>query len=196
MKLNADLSVRVVIDSGYNSNSNGGNHNIEWVASPAKGVWRKMLDRDGDEIARATTIVKFDPAMNFPEHTHHGGEEFIVLDGVFSDAAGDYPKGYYCRHPIDSHHQPWSDPNVGCILLVKLYQMVDNQEPTILLDTRDIQSYKDEIAIEGKRRVMKLFENSQTGEKVTMERWEANTSSKMEYPCGGEEIFVVEGIID
>lgn len=36
------------------------------------------------------------------------GEEYFVIDGVFSDAGGDYHKGSYVRHPINSSHEPWS----------------------------------------------------------------------------------------
>ncbi len=32
---------------------------IQWVPSPSQGVWRKMLEREGGEVARATTIVRF-----------------------------------------------------------------------------------------------------------------------------------------
>ena len=58
--------------------------NIDWIKSPAAGVDRKMLDRIGEEVARATTIVRYLPNSQFPPHVHTGGEEFIVLDGIFS----------------------------------------------------------------------------------------------------------------
>ncbi|MCZ6644992.1 MAG: cupin, partial [SAR324 cluster bacterium] len=48
MEINADLGERALVDS------NG----MDWVASPERGVERKMLDRDGGEVARATTIVR------------------------------------------------------------------------------------------------------------------------------------------
>ena len=61
----------------------------EWVHSPANGVDRMMLDRIGDEVARATTIVRFAPNSYFDAHSQGGGEEYLVLDGVFSDESGD-----------------------------------------------------------------------------------------------------------
>ena len=61
----------------------------EWVASPASGVERQMLDRIGDEVARATTLVRFAPNSSFDAHGHALGEEYLVLDGVFSDESGD-----------------------------------------------------------------------------------------------------------
>jgi hypothetical protein len=59
-----------------------------------------MLDRIGDEVARATSIVRYAPASRFSAHTHGGGEEFLVLEGVFQDEHGDYPAGsYFCNPP-------------------------------------------------------------------------------------------------
>ncbi len=81
MELNADFSQRVLVHSDQ----------LEWNASPMPGVDRRMLDRIGGEVARATTIVRYAPESKFSAHTHSGGEEFIVLDGVFQDEHGDFP---------------------------------------------------------------------------------------------------------
>ena len=56
-----------------------------------------MLDRVGDEVARATSIVRYAPGSRFSAHTHDLGEEFLVLDGVFMDEHGDYPPGHTCE---------------------------------------------------------------------------------------------------
>jgi hypothetical protein len=111
MRLNADFTKRVVIRP----------EDYDWVASPASGVDRMMLDRIGDEVARATTIVRFAPDSAFDAHTHGGGEEYLVLDGVFSDEAGDYPVGTYVRNPIGTAHRPHIGPE-GATILVKLHQ--------------------------------------------------------------------------
>jgi anti-sigma factor ChrR (cupin superfamily) len=92
----------------------------DWVASPMAGVERKMLDRIGGEVARATTIVRFAPGSAFSPHVHDGGEEFLVLDGVFQDEAGDFPAGAYVRNPPTSSHTPRAEP--GATILVKLHQ--------------------------------------------------------------------------
>jgi len=99
MELNADFKLRVVIHSDR----------TEWVASPMPGVDRRMLDRIGDEVARATSIVRYAPNNKFTAHTHTGGEEFIVLEGVFQDEHGDYPTGTYARNPPTTSHTPRSD---------------------------------------------------------------------------------------
>lgn len=110
MELNADFDARVVVHS----------EQLDWVASPMPGVDRRMLDRIGGEVARATTIVRYAPGSSFSEHTHTGGEEFIVLDGVFQDEHGDFPEGTYVRNPPTSAHTPGSEP--GCTIFVKLWQ--------------------------------------------------------------------------
>lgn len=114
MELNADFSARVVVHSA----------DLEWIASPMAGVDRRMLDRIGDEVARATTIVRYAPGSHFSEHTHTGGEEFIVLDGVFQDEHGDFPVGTYVRNPPTTKHTPGSDE--GCTIFVKLWQFDQN----------------------------------------------------------------------
>ena len=110
MNLNADFSERVVVHSAI----------APWVASPMAGVDRRMLDRIGDEVARATSIVRYAPGSHFSELTHTGGEEFIVLDGVFQDEHGDFPAGTYVRNPPTTAHTPRSDQ--GCTIFVKLWQ--------------------------------------------------------------------------
>ena len=110
MELNADFSQRVAVHAAR----------LPWVASPIAGVERRMLDRIGDEVARATSIVRYAPASRFSAHTHGGGEEFLVLDGVFQDEHGDYPVGSYIRNPPTSRHTPSS--KLGCVLFVKLWQ--------------------------------------------------------------------------
>ena len=110
MELNADFDARVLVHSDE----------LDWMASPMAGVDRRMLDRIGDEVARATTIVRYAAGSHFSEHTHTGGEEFIVLEGVFQDEHGDFPAGTYVRNPPTSAHTPRSDD--GCTIFVKLWQ--------------------------------------------------------------------------
>ena len=110
MDLNADFQKRVVVHSDR----------LAWRASPMPGVDRRMLDRIGDEVARATTIVRYAPQSALSRHTHTGGEEFIVLEGVFQDEHGDFPQGSYVRNPPTTAHTPRSD--LGCTIFVKLWQ--------------------------------------------------------------------------
>ena len=92
----------------------------DWVPSPTPGVDRRMLFRIGDEKARATSIVRYAQGSAFPRHIHAGGEEFVVLEGVFQDEHGDYPAGTYVRNPPGSSHAPGSSH--GCTIFVRLWQ--------------------------------------------------------------------------
>ncbi len=110
MDLNADFSLPALVQS----------ETLDWQPSPMPGVDRRMLDRIGGEVARATSIVRYAPGSHFSEHTHTGGEEFIVLDGVFQDEHGDYPAGTYVRNPPTTAHTPGAEQ--GCVIFVKLWQ--------------------------------------------------------------------------
>ena len=85
MDINADYSKRIVIN----------HHDLPWIPSPVSGIDRRMLDRTGDEIAKATSIVRYQPGAHFPTHAHELGEEIFVLDGLFGDETGDYPAGTF-----------------------------------------------------------------------------------------------------
>ena len=116
--INADFTKRVVLAT----------NDLPWSPSPQAGVERRLLDRIGGEVARATSLVRYAANSVFPAHSHALGEEFLVLDGVFSDERGDYPAGTYVRNPPGSHHSPRTAP--GCTILVKLRQMADFREPS------------------------------------------------------------------
>jgi len=93
---------------------------FDWVPSPQGGVERVMLDRVGDEVAVATSLVRYAPNSSFPAHEHALGEEYLVLEGEFGDEHGRYPPGTYVRNPPGSRHTPFSEP--GCVIWVKLRQ--------------------------------------------------------------------------
>lgn len=115
-----------------------------WIASPARGVERCILERQGGETAlRATSLVRFAPESYFPEHTHRLGEEFLVLDGVFSDGTGDYAAGTYVRNPPSSSHAPHTKE--GCTIFVKLEQFDENDASRVVLDTLDKTLWKPEV---------------------------------------------------
>ncbi len=135
MELNADFNQRVLVHS----------QQLDWQASPMPGVDRRMLDRIGGEVARATTIVRYAPGSAFSAHTHTGGEEFIVLDGVFQDEHGDFPEGTYVRNPPTSAHTPSSEP--GCTIFVKLWQFEMDDRTQFRKDmAAELGAVKDGIA--------------------------------------------------
>ncbi len=123
MKLNADLGQRAAALT----------EELPWQWSPDRSVQRRMLDRDGEEVARATSLVKYPAGSRFPAHHHGAGEEFLVLEGVFSDEFGDYPSGTYVRNPPGSAHSPSSRD--GCLIFVKLRQFDPGDLQRIVVDT-------------------------------------------------------------
>ena len=96
MELNSDFTQRAAVHAAQ----------LPWKPSPIAGVERRMLDRIGDEVARATSFVRYAPHSRFSAHTHGGGEEFLVLEGVFQDESGDFPAGCYVRNPPTTRRAP------------------------------------------------------------------------------------------
>lgn len=176
MELNADFTKRVSMHGSE----------IPWKASPMPGVDRRMLDRIGDEVARATTIVRYAPGSHFSSHVHTGGEEFLVLDGVFSDEHGDFPVGSYIRNPPESSHTPGSEP--GTTIFVKLWQFDMADRTHVRIDTNKARYIPDpdRAGVE----VLPLFHDPL--EDVTMERWDAGATVTVDAPDGAE-LLVVEG---
>jgi len=176
MKINADFSQRVVVHS----------EQLEWLASPMPGVERRPLDRVGNEVARATSIVRYAPGSSFSSHVHTGGEEFVVLEGVFQDEHGDFPAGSYIRNPPESSHTPGSEP--GCIIFVKLWQF-DMQERVHVRHRTDYMQAIPHRDLPGIA-VTPLFVNQQ--EEVAIQNWKPGAELQMDVP-GGAEILVLEG---
>lgn len=126
MNINMDFTKPVVVRS-----------NIEpWVNTPLPGVTRRLLEREGGGSAtRATSIVNYQPNSSFSEHCHTGGEEYFVLDGIFSDETGNFSKGTYVRNPPGSRHAPFSKQ--GCRIFVKLEQFDPQDTQFLHIDTEN-----------------------------------------------------------
>lgn len=178
MQLNSDFSKRAAVHDAENP----------WRASPAAGVERKMLDRIGGEVARATTIVRFAENSAFAPHTHDGGEEFIVLEGVFQDEHADYPPGSYVRNPPTSRHTPRSDE--GCTILVKLWQFQPEDRDHVVIDMNALTLTED-AARPGVRQAQLIKD---AFEDVRRERWAPGVQARVS-TAGGAEVFVLAGAI-
>jgi anti-sigma factor ChrR (cupin superfamily) len=178
MNLYSDFNERVILN----------HHQLPWVASPEPGVDRRMLDRSGDEVARATSIVRYGVGAQFAKHTHTLGEEILVLEGVFSDETGDYPAGSYIMNPPGSAHAPFS--KTGCTLFVKLRHLGPEQVTRELVDTGTgpwLQGMVPGLS------VMPLMRQ---GSGSTLVRWAPNTYFNPHRHYGGDEIFVVSGVFE
>lgn len=175
MELNADFDKPVLIHTEQQP----------WLASPSAGVERRMLDRIGDEVARATTIVRFAEGSAFSAHTHNGGEEYIVLDGVFQDEYGDFPIGTYVRNPPTSRHTPRSD--AGCTIFVKLWQFDPDDRTQIAIDMHAaLGPEEDGIA------TAELFKDSR--EHVTYRAVQSGATLRLS-EAGGTEMLVIGGSV-
>lgn len=177
MKINADLSQRACVNS----------LELDWVASPMPGVYRRMLERDGDEVARVTSIVRYDPDSRFSAHVHTGGEEYLVLEGTFSDQYGDFPAGTYVRNPVGSKHAPHTDG--GCTILVKLWWMHSDDQKYIRTQTID----NDLFAATENQGVQALFLHTFDGASEFVFAMEAGSRLPARDLPGGEEIYVIHG---
>jgi anti-sigma factor ChrR (cupin superfamily) len=179
MEINADFAARAHVHTDT----------LDWVPSPMKGVDRRMLDRIGGEVARATSIVRYAEGSAFPEHTHSGGEEFIVLEGVFQDEHGDYPAGTYVRNPVGTHHIPRSDP--GCTIFVKLWQFAPEDQEQFSVDLNSVA-----VVPDPERPGVSTYElANRVYEHVALEQWKPDANAVIGDE-GGVEVLVLSGEIN
>ena len=177
MMINADFALKAVMNT----------QDMNWEPSPVPGVERKYLDRVGEEVAIASTVVKYAANSSFTRHTHGGGEEILVLEGVFSDEFGDYPVGSYLRNPPKSSHTPFSKE--GCTLFVKLRHFHPDDLETVRIDTSTATWYPGTVP---GLSVMPLHEFDGVG--TALVKWAPDTIFNPHVHPGGEEIFVIKGV--
>ena len=160
---------------------------MDWVASPSAGVDRRMLFRVGGEVARATSVVRYAQGSAFPRHTHGGGEEILVLEGVFQDEHGDYPAGTYFRNPPGTSHVPASKG--GCTIFVRLWQFREGDRMQIARRPGQGQQVEPRP---GAIKATVLFDDGH--EEVRLEDWQPGETIKIAN-ARGLEFFVVSGAL-
>ncbi len=178
MLVNSDFTRAVFLQSD----------SIPWESSPMAGVTRRRLDRLDTDDHQVTTLVEYAPNSEFSPHTHHGGEELLILDGVFEDEYGAWPAGSYIRNPPGSNHQPGS--KAGCLLFVKLGQFHAT-------DAHFVHAHLDHLEMlpltnQPNRSVASLYQDAR--ETVRLEHWSANTTLSLS-AVGGMEIVVLAGSV-
>ncbi|WP_158808010.1 cupin domain-containing protein [Beijerinckia sp. L45] len=178
MLINDDLTRPAIVHGGQ----------LDWIPSPTPGVDRRMLFRIGEEKARATSIVRYAPDSRFPRHVHGGGEEFVVLDGVFQDDHGDYPAGSYIRNPPGSAHAPASKS--GCSIFVRLWQFRQDDHALVVQSPEQISERP--TAQPGVTDAV-LFDDGV--ETVLFATWTADTEVWIANP-NGLELLVLQGSFD
>jgi len=177
--LNGDLSIRVTADTAA----------MDWIPSPSGTVWRKRVHRVGPaESGQVTSVVRYQPNSQFPPHDHPGGEEILVLEGVFSDEHGDWPAGTYLLNPEGFRHRPFS--REGCVLLVKLRQYPGASRQQLQLRSQDLEWQPTDI--EG-RSEKQLYRQQGYSDRMRLECWAGRAElGKLHWP-DGVEIFVISG---
>jgi anti-sigma factor ChrR (cupin superfamily) len=175
--VNDDFSARVVVHTA----------DAPWLPSPSPGVERRLLDRVGGEVARATSIVRYAAGACFDRHVHGGGEEILVLEGNFSDETGDHPAGTYLRNPPGSAHTPRT--REGCVLFVKLWQFTAGDTEAVRIDTRSAPWRQGLVP-----GLMVLPLHGHDGIDTALVRWAPDTVFNPHSHPGGEEILVLEGV--
>jgi quercetin dioxygenase-like cupin family protein len=177
MRINDDLTQPVLLQA----------ESQRWIPSPAAGVDRRMLFRIGAEKARATSIVRYEAGSSFARHAHPGGEEFLVLDGVFQDEHGDYPAGSYIRNPPGTSHAPAAAG--GCTIFVRLWQFRADDRTRIVCSPG---GGRPDLARPGAEAAAVLYEDE--FEKVRLERWRSSARVLVDNPRG-LEFFVISGAL-
>lgn len=175
--LNGDLAARVVVDAST----------LPWTASPSGTVWRRRLHHVGArESGQVTSIVRYEPGSTFPAHDHPGGEEILVLEGVFSDEHGDWPAGTYLLNPEGFRHAPSS--REGCLLFVKLRQFPGPDRRHVAIDTRTLP-----WTIEAGRELRQLYSQEGYSDHDYLERWRAEAPPGERTYSLGAELLVLGG---
>ena len=177
--INGDLSVKVAVDTIP----------MEWTPSPSGTVWRKRVHLVGaPESGQVTSIVRYEAGAAFPVHEHPQGEEILVLDGVFSDEHGDWPKGTFLLNPEGFRHAPFSRD--GCVLFVKLRQFPGTKRIHVATPTADMPWTP---TVRSGVEVKVLYEQDGFTDTMRLERWTANSLLETVNFPDGAEILVIEG---
>jgi len=179
LDINADMAQRAVIDTTA----------MEWQASPSPTVWRKRLHHSGSaEAGPVTSVVRYDPGSSFAPHEHPDGEEIFVLEGVFSDEAGDYPAGSHILNPEGFSHAPRSQE--GCVLFVKLRQYAGTDRPQMRSNTNAMM-----FEPRGKSGISEMPLYSQDGYdgRTSLIRFDPGTQGPRHGHPWGEEVFILPG---
>lgn len=177
--IHGDLKAFCSVDTGK----------MAWTASPSGTVWRKRVHLVGPaESGQVTSVVRYDPSSSFPGHDHPGGEEILVLDGVFSDQQGDWPAGTFLLNPEGFHHAPFSRD--GCVLLVKLRQYPGRDRLQVATNT-DSLAWR-QTTVHGVRSKPLYAQRGYT-DTMELQKWEAAADPGVVVYSGGAEVFVISG---
>ena len=79
-----------------------------------KGFYEHSLNLSEKDSIK---LIKMDPGISTPLHSHNGKEYILVLEGSFNDEYGNYPKGSLQINDSNVKHTPIANEKNGCICL-------------------------------------------------------------------------------
>lgn len=179
IELRADRTVRHHVDT----------NTLAFEPSPGGEVNRKRLHLHGPaESGEVTSIVEYPAGSRFPEHGHPKGEEIFVLDGIFSDRAGDWGPGSFLLNPEGFRHAPFSKD--GCLIFVKLRQY--HQEKHVAVDSEKLPWIPINLGLDCKM----LYRDPGSGESIYLARFHQREDIHRTYPLGLEMLVLSASISD
>jgi hypothetical protein len=85
--------------------------------SPAPGIWCKLLSTDV-ERNRVSMLVRLEPGVAYPPHTHAGVEELHLLQGeLWIDDRKLFPGEYNYGKQGASDQRVWTETGCTCVLI-------------------------------------------------------------------------------
>jgi anti-sigma factor ChrR (cupin superfamily) len=96
-----------------------------WRRGLVPGLTVLPLHEHGSEHV---ALVRWAPSTRFMPHHHWGGEEILVLEGVFEDEHGAYAQGTWLRSPHLSAHNPFTGRD-GALIYVKTGHLAAGEAP-------------------------------------------------------------------
>ena len=105
------------------NNQKNNNDPLTMVFGPIKDIkWKQIYKgfnefspdfNDKDELK----LIKMDPGVSVPIHSHGGKEYILVLEGSFCDEFGEYSKGDIQINDQRIKHTPIASKKEGCVCL-------------------------------------------------------------------------------
>jgi len=110
---NQNLSFKITKNNNPLTNLIGSIDKLKW-----KSIYKGFREfniplKDSDTIK----LIKMDPGISVPLHSHNGKEYILVIDGSFCDEYGEYKKGDMQINDQKIKHNPSACDTNGCVCL-------------------------------------------------------------------------------
>jgi len=179
--LHADFERRSVVETAT----------LPFEASPIAGLWcKRVMQAGGVDRGMSTSLIRYDAGATSPSHDHRGGEEILVLAGIFSDERGDFPAGTHMLHPEGFRHRTFS--RSGCTLFTKLRQYEGAEREAVFTDTRRPTWTERMPGVTS----LLLYESPSFPERIRLTRIHRGVAAPVIDLPEGEEIYVASGTLE